>query len=69
MIWHVQYRVDAVDYIAPYPNPERAIDAACLLIDHGCDVYGLGAGASADRMGRDEIDRIYVIWARAKAPF
>jgi hypothetical protein len=69
MIWHVQYRVDAVDYIAPYPNPERAIDAACLLIDPGCDVYGLGAGASADRMGRDEIDRIYVIWARAKAPF
>jgi hypothetical protein len=69
MIWHVQYRVDSVDYIAPYPNPERAIDAACLLIDHGCDVYGLGAGASADRMGRDEIDRIYVIWARAKAPF
>ena len=69
MIWPVKYRDDAIDYIASYPSPERAIDAACLLIDHGCDVYGLGTEASADTMGRDEIARIYFIWARARAPF
>jgi hypothetical protein len=69
MMWHVQYRVDAIDYIAPYPSPERAIGGACLLIDHGCDVYGIGTEASTDTMGRDEINRIYLIWARANAPF
>jgi hypothetical protein len=68
MVWRVQYRDEAIDYIALYPSPERAIAAACLLIDHGCDVYGIGTEASTDTMGRDEIDRIYVIWARAKCP-
>jgi hypothetical protein len=69
MIWHVQYRDNAIDYIASYPSAEQAIGGACLLVDHGCDVYGIGTEASPDTMGRDEIDRIYVIWARAKASF
>jgi hypothetical protein len=69
MIWHVQYRDGATDYVAPHPSPERAIDTACLLIDHGCDVYAIGTEAFTETIGRDEIARIYAIWARAQAPF
>ncbi len=66
MTWHVQYRKDTVDQIVRYPSPELAIEAACHLIDGGCDVYGIGTGPLADAIGRDEIARIYAIWAREK---
>jgi hypothetical protein len=69
MTWHVQYRQDTVDRIVRHPNPEQAIEAACRLIDDGCDVYGIGTGPLTDSIGRDEIARIYAMWARAKRPF
>jgi hypothetical protein len=65
MTWHVQYRVGAVDHVARYPGPELAIEAACHLIDDGCDVYGIGTGPLADSIGKGEIARIYALWARA----
>ena len=66
MDWHVQYRKDGADHVAMHPSPEEAIDAACRLIDDGCDVYGIGSGSLTDSIGREEITRIYALWARAK---
>ncbi len=43
--------------------------AACGLIDDGCDVYGIGTGPLSDTIGKDEMARIYAMWARAKYPF
>lgn len=69
MTWHVQYRQDAIENIARYPSPERAIEAACRLIDDGHDVYGVGTGPPTDSIEREQIARIYTMWARAKYPF
>jgi hypothetical protein len=46
-----------------------AIEAACRLIDDGCDVYGIGTGPLTDTIERDRIDRIHEGWTRAKHPF
>src|ERR1039458_8157327 len=48
MEWYVQYRKDTVDHIVRHPTPEQAIEAACHLIDDGCDVYGIGTGPLGD---------------------
>jgi hypothetical protein len=68
MTWHVQYREDTVEHIDRHPSPERAIEAACRLIDGGCDVYGIGTGPLTDSIGKAEIVRIYDLWARAEHP-
>jgi CheY-like chemotaxis protein len=69
MIWHIQYRDGPNDYMASHSKPERAIEAACLLIDHGCEVYGIVTEPFTETVGRDEIARIHAIWARAQTPF
>jgi hypothetical protein len=69
MTWHVQYHKGATDRIARYPSPERAIEAACRLIDDGCDVYGVGTGPLTDSIEREQIAHIHAMWARAKLPF
>jgi hypothetical protein len=68
MVWHVQYRKDSTDQITRHPTPEQAIEAACRLIDDGCDVYGIGTGPLTDSIRRDQIARIYAFWAKAKPP-
>ena len=69
MTWHVRYRKDAADHIERHPSPERAIEAACRLIDDGFDVYGVGTGPLSDSIEREQIARIYAMWARPKFPF
>ena len=69
MIWHVQYRKDAVDLIVRQSTPEQAIETACGLIDEGCDVYGIGTGPLSDSIDREHIDRIYALWVRERHPF
>ena len=69
MDWHVQYRKCAMDQIVRHPSPEAAIEAACRLIDDGCDVFGIGTGPLADSIAREQIDDIYALWVRAKYPF
>jgi hypothetical protein len=68
MTWHIQYRKDGTDHIERHPSPERAIEAACRLIDDGCDVYGVGTVSLTDSIERDQIDRIYAMWVRVKLP-
>jgi len=67
--WRVQYRKDATDHLVRYPTPEEAIEAACLLIDEGCDVYRMGTVQFTTSIGRDEIARIYAFWTRPRTPF
>jgi hypothetical protein len=69
MPWHVQHREHSIDHVTRHRSPEAAIEAACRLIDAGCDVFGIGRGPLTDLIKRDEIARIYALWARAKYPF
>jgi hypothetical protein len=69
MTWHVQYRKDAMDHISRHPSPERAIEAACRLIDNGYDVCGVGTGPLTDSIEPEQIARIYAMWDRARHPF
>ena len=41
---HIQFQLQGADHIVWHPNPEDAIEAACVLTDDGCDVYGVGTG-------------------------
>lgn len=67
-IWTVQYRRDTTDHIVKHINSERAIEAACRLIQDGCDVSGIGTGALTDAIEKEQIARIYAKWSSAKAP-
>jgi hypothetical protein len=69
MVWHVQYRNAEADHIVRRPSPEEAIEAACQLIDDGCDVYGIGTGSLTDSIAKNEIAKIYDFWVREKFPF
>jgi len=69
MEWHVQYRMGGEDRIVRHPTPELAIEAACRLIDAGCDVHGIGTGPLTDSIDRKQIARIYALWARTARPF
>ena len=68
-MWHVQYSKGPTSHVAWHLSPEQAIEAACRLIDDGCDVFGIGTGPLADSIDREQIARIYAMWARAKYPF
>jgi len=69
MTWHAQYRTGGSDHILRAPTPEAAIETACHLIDEGSDVFGVGTGPLTDSIARNEIARIYAIWAREKQAF
>ena len=60
MTWHVQFTSpDGIVEVRRFPDPERAIEAACLLLDDGSDVFGIGTGPLTDSIDRREIKRIY----------
>jgi hypothetical protein len=69
MTWNVRFRVGTVDRLAGYPNPEKAIEAACRLIGDGCDVHGIETEPLSHSIGREIITRIYGIWMREKSAF
>jgi hypothetical protein len=50
-----------------FATPERAIEAACDLLDQGVDVFAIGTGPLTDSIGREEIDKIYDLWVRTRA--
>jgi hypothetical protein len=69
MRWHVQYKAESGVSVLEFPSPERAIEAACSLLDNGLQVLGIGTGDLDDSIAEIEIARIYAIWGRAKKPF
>lgn len=69
LAWHVQYRIGGAQQVDWYSRPEEVIEAACRLIDEGRDVSGIGADSPDDALERDQVARIYALWARPKRPF
>jgi hypothetical protein len=69
MTWHVQYRQAGTNELLRRLTPEAAIEAACRLIDQGCDVYAIGTESLTDSITHDEITRIYAILDRERHPF
>jgi hypothetical protein len=65
----VRYRKDAVDHFDGHPSPEHAIEAACHLIDDGCDVYGIDTGPLNVSIGQDMITRLHGLWTRDRTGF
>jgi hypothetical protein len=69
MTWHVQYKAGGSENVLGFPSAERAVEAACLLIDDGLQVLGIGTDELDPTIAEDEIARISAIWAREKEPF
>jgi hypothetical protein len=69
MLWRVQYNDESGVRVLAFQSPERAIEAACSLIDLGHWVFGIGTADPGDEISEIEIARIYAIWAREKKPF
>jgi len=62
MDWRVHYRHNGEDYTAVYLAPGDAIEAACLLMDEGIDVCGIGRGSVGDSIQKAAVARIYSAW-------
>ena len=62
--WYVQYRRDKAERVEWFATSELAIETACVLIDEGCDVYGIGVGSLDDAVPKEYITRIYALWAK-----
>jgi hypothetical protein len=56
--WHVRYRMDAINHVEMYANPDQAIEVACHYLDDGLDVYGIDRGIRTDAIGKAELSRI-----------
>ena len=48
-------------------TPEQAVEIACLLVDEGCTVSGIGWGSLTVTVGKSEIAHLFAHWKRAKA--
>jgi hypothetical protein len=66
MRWHVQFRFDGSNHVTWHSNPEDALEACCLLIRSGVDVFGIGTGPLKDAVDREYVDRLYELWLQAK---
>jgi hypothetical protein len=69
MPWRVQYKDETGKSMLAFRSPERAIEAACSLIDRGYQVVSIGAVDTDVTISEVEIARVYAIWAREKKPF
>jgi hypothetical protein len=69
MPWRVQYKDESRNSVLAFRSPERAIEAACSLIDQGHQVLSIGTADPDDMISEIQIARIYAIWAREKKPF
>jgi hypothetical protein len=61
MAWDIRYNREGLDQLESHPTAENAIEAACLLIDQGYDVYGIWTGHLTEAVDREQIIRIYSV--------
>ena len=66
MEWFVQYRQSGADHLDEMQTSELAIEAACRLLDDGCEVLRIGEGSLTDSIDKAQIARIYEMWTRAR---
>jgi hypothetical protein len=50
----------------PITRSGDAIEVACVLIDNGCDVHGIGFGSLDDSIAKDHIARVYALWVKPR---
>jgi hypothetical protein len=65
--WHIRYRKKEAEQIRWFATPEEAIETACGLTDNGCEVFEIGLGSLDNSISKEQIARIYDIWAKYKA--
>ncbi len=68
MSWHVQYMIPSGETVEFFATPEKAIEAACMLIDSGLEVFGIGTGPLSDSISKTEIAKIYNLWLPEAKP-
>lgn len=61
MEWRVDYRKDDETRCIALPDLPNALQAACRLLDQGCDVIRIAADESTS-LSANEIRKIYAIW-------
>jgi hypothetical protein len=61
MPWRVQYKAETGKDVLAFPSPERAIEAACSLVDGGHQVLRIGTADPDDTISETEIAHIYAI--------
>jgi hypothetical protein len=67
-MWFVRYnRQSDLDEIEEMDTAEQAVEIACLLVDEGCTVSGIGWGSLTVTVGKSEIAHLFAHWKRAKA--
>lgn len=66
MEWQVRYQRRSTECFGRYPTQEIAVKAACLLIDQGCDVFGIGLASETAELGREQIAEFYRSWAHER---
>jgi hypothetical protein len=67
-MWFVRYnRQSDLDEIEEMDTAEQAVEIACLLVDEGCTVSGIGWGSLTVTVGKSEIAHLFAHWNRAKA--
>jgi hypothetical protein len=69
MDWFIRYRNGDLTHVENHRSLDAAIESACVLMDKGHVVYGIGYKTSDNSIEKPEIDDIYSIWLRAKGPF
>jgi hypothetical protein len=67
-MWFVRYnRQSDLDEIEEMDTAKQAVEIACLLVDEGCTVSGIGWGSLTVTVGKSEIAHLFAHWKRAKA--
>lgn len=66
MEWQVRYHRRSVECIGRYPTQEIALKAACLLIDQGCDVLGIGLAPGTSDLDPEQVAEFYRSWAHER---
>ena len=69
MHWRVQYKAESGVSVLAFRSPERAIEAACAIMDRGLKVLSIGTADPDDAISETDFARIYAIWARERKPF
>jgi len=54
------------DHVYWFNNCVSAIEAACDLLDDGCDVCSVGERSSGDTLSKGQIARVHTLWMKTK---
>ena len=67
--WYVHYRTvkaEHVNHVFWFNNCVMAIDAACSLVNDGCDVFSVGERSKGDTLSKKQIARVHTLRVTTK---